>query len=203
MSDFCVWLTGLPASGKTTLALGLEKALKAHGLRPVVLDGDNLRQFLWPELKFSREARKAQTERATYLAKLIQQAGGVPIVALISPYLEDRAWARQQLRGPDPAPIQSLALGEAAAWARQQQRGFVEVFVDCPAAICAQRDPKDLWARARRGEIAQFTGVDDPYEPPLYPEAHVNTLHVSPGDCVKVILQRLVGGGYLLPEDEG
>ena len=78
--DFCVWLTGLPASGKTTLALALERHLKAHGLRPVVLDGDDLRQFLWPELRFSREARKAQAERATYLAKLIQKAGGIPIV---------------------------------------------------------------------------------------------------------------------------
>ncbi len=178
MHDFCLWLTGLPASGKTTLALGLEKALKAHGLKPVVLDGDNLRQFLWPELRYSRDARKAQAERTTYLARLIQQASGTPIVALISPYREDRAWARQQLKG------------------------FVEVYVDCPPDLCAQRDQKDLWARALRGELAQFTGVSDPYEEPLFPEVHVHTAHVSSGHCVKVVLQRLVGAGFLLPEDE-
>ena len=179
MSEFCIWLTGLPASGKTTLALGLEKALKAHGLCPVVLDGDNLRQFLWPELKFSREARKAQAERATYLAKLIQQAGGVPIVALISPYRADRAWARQELKG------------------------FIEVYVDCPAAICAQRDQKDLWARARRGEISQFTGVDDPYEPPLVPDITVRTGHQSPDKCLRWVLTCLAVVGYLPQKDSG
>lgn len=179
MSDFCLWLTGLPASGKTTLALRLEKSLKAHGFRPVVLDGDNLRQFLWPELKFSREARQAQAERATYLAKLIQQAGGIPIVALISPYRADRQWARHQLKG------------------------FVEVYLDCPAGICAERDPKDLWARALRGELAQFTGVDDPYEFPLYPEVTVRTAHQSLDECLRFVLAALVAGGNLLPEDQG
>ena len=177
MNEFCLWLTGLPASGKTTLALGLEKALKAYGFRPVVLDGDNLRQFLWPELKFSREARQAQAERATYLAKLIQQAGGIPIVALISPYRADRAWAREQLKG------------------------FVEVYVDCPAGICALRDPKDLWARARRGEISQFTGVDDPYEEPLFPEIKVRTHQQQPKGCCWFIIAKLVNLGYDLGHD--
>ena len=179
MSEFCVWLTGLPASGKTTLALGLENALKAHGLRPVVLDGDNLRQFLWPELKFSRKARQVQTERATYLAKLVQQAGGIPIVALISPYRADRGWARQQLKG------------------------FVEVFVHCPPEICAQRDPKDLWARARRGEISQFTGVDDPYEPPLEPDVTVRTGHQSANKELQWLLACLSFKGYLPRDEEG
>lgn len=176
MSDFCVWLTGLPASGKTTLAFELEKVLKAGRFRPVVLDGDDLRQFLWPELRFSRDARKVQAERATYLAKLIQKAGGVPIVSLISPYREDRAWARQELKG------------------------FVEVFLDCPAAICALRDPKDLWARARRGEISQFTGVDDPYEEPLYPEVRVHTAYQSPGLCCSRVLAKLIELGYTRPQ---
>ena len=177
MSEFCIWLTGLPASGKTTLALLLEKALKAYGFRPVVLDGDNLRQFLWPELKFSREARQAQAERATYLAKLIQQAGGIPIVALISPYRADRAWAREQLKG------------------------FVEVHVDCPAGICALRDPKDLWARARRGEISQFTGVDDPYEEPTFSEVKVRTNQQSPKGCCSVVIAKLVELGYHVGHD--
>ena len=177
MSDFCLWLTGLPASGKTTLALGLEKALKARGLRPVVLDGDNLRQFLWPELRFSREARQAQAERTTYLAKLIQQAGGVPIVALISPYRADRAWARQQLKG------------------------FVEVYVDCPAQICALRDTKGLWMRALRGEISQFTGVSDPYEAPLEPDITVHPNRETPQKCVQLAMALLAIGGYLLRED--
>ena len=176
---FCLWLTGLPASGKTTLALKLEKALKGGGFRPVVLDGDNLRQFLYPELGFSRTARKAQAERATYVAKLIQKVGGTPIVALISPYRADRAWARQELKA------------------------FVEVFVDCPAYICAKRDPKDLWARARRGELAQFTGVDDPYERPTLPEVRVDTARHSPERCCSTVLAKLVELGFSAAQEEG
>ena len=173
MSNFCVWLTGLPASGKTTLALALDKELREMGLRPVVLDGDDLRKFLYPELGFSRKARQAQAERATYLATLIQKAGGVPIVALISPYRADRAWARQQIKG------------------------FVEVFVDCPPIICAQRDPKGLWERAKRGELAEFTGVSDPYEKPSEPEVVVFSGSYGPSQGVKLVLAGLGVLGHL------
>ena len=164
MSDLCIWITGLPSSGKTTLALGLEKALRLRGLRPVVLDGDTLRNTLFPDLRYSRVDRTTQGHRATYLAKLIQQAGGVPIVALISPYKDDRAWARHELKG------------------------FVEVYLACPASVCAERDPKGLWGKAMRGDISQFTGHDDPYEVPDSPEVIVRTDLYGPERCVELVM---------------
>lgn len=145
-----IWLTGLPAAGKTTLARALSRALAAKGHAPVVLDGDELRATICADLGFGRRGREEQARRATELALEAVGRGLVPIVALISPFQADRAAAR----------------------ARHREAGvpFVEVYVATPAAVCRQRDPKGLWARATCGELREFTGIDGPYEPPAEPE---------------------------------
>jgi bifunctional enzyme CysN/CysC len=145
-----VWLTGLPASGKSTLAGALERGLVAAGRPAYRLDGDNLRHGLNGDLGFDPADRAENVRRTAHAARLLADAGVVVIVALVSPYESDRASAR--------------AIHEEAELA------FVEVHLDTPLAMCEERDPKGLYARARRGELQGMTGVDDPYEPPSDPE---------------------------------
>ena len=151
-----IWLTGLPAAGKTTLARATEQLLLDRGQWVLRLDGDELRRGLCRDLGFSAEDRAENVRRAGEVACLVAGAGGVTIVALISPYAADRAAVR----------------------ARHAEQGarFVEVHVCTSAEVCEERDPKGMWARARAGDLPGFTGVDDPYEPPPAPE-----LAVGPG----------------------
>ena len=166
-----IWVTGLPAAGKTTLALACERLLQGRSRWVLRLDGDELRQGLCRDLGFSAEDRAENVRRAGEIACLVAAAGGVTIVALISPYAADRAAVR----------------------ARHAEQGvrFVEVYVCTPAEVCEERDPKGMWARARAGDLPGFTGVDDPYEPPLAPE-----LSVGPGEtpehAAAEVLDRLV-----------
>jgi adenylyl-sulfate kinase len=153
MRGATVWFTGLPSSGKSTLACAVEERLTAEGVPAYVLDGDNLRHGLNADLGFTGEARAENVRRTAHVASLLSDAGVVALVSLVSPYVADRALAR---RLHDEASIP-----------------FVEVFLNVPVSVCEQRDPKGLYARARLGEICDFTGVDHPYEPPVCPEVEI------------------------------
>jgi adenylyl-sulfate kinase len=170
---FTIWFTGLSGAGKSTLATILAQQLKDLDYRVELLDGDEVRQNLSSGLGFSKADRDANIRRIAYVAKLLSRNGVVPITAAISPYREIRDEARREIRN------------------------FVEVFVDCPVEVCEERDVKGLYARARRGEIAQFTGVSDPYEPPLSPEVTVYTDRETPAESVGKILATLVDLGRL------
>lgn len=165
-----VWLTGLSGSGKSTIASALEHRLVAAGVPAYMLDGDNLRHGLNGDLGFDAASRAENVRRAGEVAYLFADAGVVAIVPLISPYASDRARVR----------------------ARHEQAGlrFVEVFVDTPIEMCEERDPKGLYAKARAGEIAGFTGVDDPYEPPSDPELRLQP-GMSPEDAAAAIAAAL------------
>lgn len=148
-----VWITGLPGSGKSTVASAVEYRLYQDGFQTVVLDGDNVRHGLCADLGFSVEDRQENVRRVGELAKLLMQQGLVVIVALISPL----ASARQMIRS-------SMADGD-----------FIEVFCDCHLDICKQRDPKGLYARAEKGLISMFSGVSAQYEAPITPEVILQT----------------------------
>jgi bifunctional enzyme CysN/CysC len=145
-----LWLTGLPAAGKTTLANAVERRLNELGRAATVLDGDLLRKGLSRDLDLSPAGRSEQTRRAAHVSVLLARAGLVAIVSLISPYAEDRRRARE------------IHQSEGLA--------FHEIWIDTPLRVCEERDPKGLYRRARAGELACVTGVDAPYEPPLEPE---------------------------------
>ena len=163
-----LWLTGLSASGKSTVAAAVEKALVESGRAAYLLDGDNLRHGLNADLGFSLEDRAENVRRTGEVAKVLAEAGVVAIAALVSPDRE----ARDQVR----------AAHEAAGLR------FVEVFVDTPLEVCEQRDPKGMYARARAGEIPNFTGVHAPYEEPSKPEVHVTPADGDVADLAAVIL---------------
>src|SRR5215208_5588039 len=162
-----VWFTGLPSSGKSTVAAAVEARLLGEGRAAYVLDGDNLRHGLNGDLGFSPEARAENVRRTSEVAALLADAGVVVIVALVSPYRADREQAR--------AVHERLGIG------------FVEVYVATPLEECERRDPKGLYARARAGEISGLTGVDDPYEPPEAPEVVVGV-----GDGVEADVARIL-----------
>ncbi len=150
-----VWLTGLPSAGKTTLARALEKRLLDGGRRVEVLDGDQVRAHLTAGLGFSREDRDENVRRIGFVAHLLSRNGVIVLCSVISPYRAARDWVRELHAGR-----------------------FVEVYVSAPVDVCAERDVKGLYARHRAGEITSLTGMDDPYEPPLFPEVEVPT-HVQ------------------------
>lgn len=169
---FVVWLTGLSGSGKSTLSQVIERELFASGVNAFVLDGDNLRHGLNSNLGFSPTDRSENIRRAAEAGSLLASAGHVAIVALISPYRQDRLAAREI--------------------ARAGGLGFVEVYIDAPLRVCEQRDPKSLYKRARAGEIRDLTGVDAPYQPPENPEIHVRTDELSIESCSKLIFDTLL-----------
>ena len=145
-----LWFTGLSGSGKSTVAVEVERLLVESGRPAYLLDGDNLRQGLNGDLGFSADDRTENVRRVGEVARLFADAGVVALVPVISPYVVDRARVRE---------IHALA-----------EVPFAEVFVDTPIEVCEQRDAKGLYAKARAGEITGFTGIDDPYEAPQSPE---------------------------------
>ena len=170
-----VWMTGLSASGKSTIAVILEQMLlhqKKHAYR---LDGDNIRMGLNKNLGFSAEDRAENIRRIGEVAKLFTDAGVIAITSFISPYKKDRDAVRA-LNKP----------GE-----------FIEVYVNVSLATAEQRDPKGLYKKARAGQIKGFTGIDDPYEAPEKPEIVIETERTKPEDAAKQILAYLEKGGYL------
>lgn len=173
----CVWLTGLSASGKTSIAAALHALLLARGVAASALDGDVLRQGLCADLGFSEADRQENVRRAAAVAALMVEAGLVVTCALISPSAASRADAR----------------------ARFPQGRFIECFIECPLAVCEARDPKGLYARARAGTLPQFTGISSPYEPPESPELVLRTAPdgTSPEGCAAQIVRFLEGLGLL------
>jgi adenylylsulfate kinase len=163
-----VWFTGLSGSGKSTLAFAVEKALIERGVSAYVLDGDNIRFGLNSDLGFTPADRTENIRRIGEVCRLFQDAGFVVLTAFISPYVADRDQVR------------TLHL----------EGGFVEVFVDTPIDVCEARDVKGLYARARSGEIPDFSGVSAPYEPPVHPELTVDTA-LPLERCVQDILEHL------------
>ncbi|MFN8373186.1 MAG: adenylyl-sulfate kinase [Anaerolineae bacterium] len=166
---FTLWLTGLSGAGKTTIAVELEKRLRAAGLRIERLDGDTVREGLTRDLGFSKEDRDKNIERVTFVAKLLSRNGVGVILSFISPYREARDKARQETTN------------------------FIEVFVNAPLQTCIDRDVKGMYAKAIRGEIKQFTGISDPYEEPLNPELIINTAEQTLDESVTQILTYLEG----------
>ena len=163
---FCLWLTGLPGAGKSTIANLLEKELFARGRHTYILDGDNIRQGLSRDLGFTEADRVENIRRAMEVARLFVDAGLVVIVSFISPYRAERDLARSRFE-PDE---------------------FVEIYVDASLEECERRDPKGLYAKARRGELVNFTGIDSDYQPPGAPEIRLDTVAKSPDECVDLIL---------------
>jgi adenylyl-sulfate kinase len=145
-----VWFTGLPAAGKSTIAGAVEERLVGDGSPAFLLDGDNLRHGLNGDLGFDEQARRENVRRTAHVARLLAESGSIALVSLVSPYAVDRE--------------------AAAALHAEASLAFVEVFVDAPLALCQQRDPKGLYARARTGELCDLTGVGAPYQAPASPD---------------------------------
>jgi adenylyl-sulfate kinase len=170
---FVLWFTGLSGSGKTTLADLVERDLRGRGVRVERLDGDVVRQSLTADLGFSKEDRDKNIQRVTFVAKLLSRNGVGVVAAFISPYRATRDWVRGEVTN------------------------FVEVFVDCSLEECIRRDVKGLYVKAVAGEIPEFTGVSDPYEPPLNPEITVNTAEESVEESFAKIMAYLEERGYV------
>lgn len=175
-----LWFTGLSGSGKSTVAHALVERLAEYGRHCSMLDGDEIRTHLSKGLGFSREDRDTNIRRVGYVAGLVNQHGGTILCSVISPFRSVRDEARAQSRG-----------------------NFVEIFCDTPLTVCEQRDVKGLYARARaavaQGQGLGFTGIDDPYEPPLDPEVTLDTSQMPVRECVDRIIARLLELGYILP----
>ncbi len=172
----CVlWLTGLSGAGKSTIANVVERKLHNLGRHTYLLDGDNVRKGLNKDLGFTDADRVENIRRVAEVARLMADAGLIVITSFISPFESERRMARELL-GEDE---------------------FIEVFVDAPLAVAEARDPKHLYARARRGEIRNFTGIDSPYEPPEAPEVHIDTTKTSPEEAGERILDELRKHGFL------
>jgi bifunctional enzyme CysN/CysC len=165
----CIWLTGLSGAGKSSIANLVELQLHAAGRHSYVLDGDNVRQGLNRDLGFSEADRVENIRRVAEVAKLMVDAGLIVIVSFISPFRNERQAARELFGGDE----------------------FLEVFVDAPLSVCEQRDAKGLYAKARRGELKHFTGIDSPYEAPSSCEVHLRSDTASAEDCAAQVLRAL------------
>jgi len=165
-----IWFTGLSGSGKSTLAGALEVYLHTQGVPTYLLDGDNIRSGLNKDLDFSEEHRQENIRRISEVSGLFLDAGVVVLTAFISPFRSDRQAARD-------------LVGE---------ENFFEVFVECPIEVCEERDVKGLYAKARRGEIKNFTGIDSPFEEPQNPTIKVNTAEADLEACLHLLINKIV-----------
>ena len=176
---FTLWFTGLSGAGKTTISEIVERELRERFGKIEVLDGDIVRTNLSKGLGFSREDRDTNVLRIGFVANLLTRNGVGVIVSAISPFKEVRDEVRRNI-GED----------------------FLEVFVDAPLEVCADRDVKGLYKKAFSGEIPQFTGVSDPYEPPAAPELHIRTDEEEPHESARRVIEKLEQLGYLWPAEE-
>jgi len=174
---FTLWFTGLSGSGKTALAKTVATELRARGLKVERLDGDIVRQSLTLDLGFSKEDRDKNIERVTFVAKLLTRNGVATLCSFISPYIKRRNKSREEIGS------------------------FVECYVECPLETLIERDVKGLYKKALAGEIENFTGISDRYEPPPNPEITVNSATQTVEESTVVILRRLEELGYL-PKEE-
>lgn len=170
-----LWFTGLSGAGKSTLAHAVEKALFDIGCRTIVIDGDNVRHGICSDLGFSSEDRHENIRRVGELSKLFVEAGIISLTAFISPFQADRNRVRKLVNDDE----------------------FIEIYCNTDLRTCEQRDIKGLYAKARRGEITDFTGISSPYEVPLSPEIIVNTGSDSLAVCVNTVIDYLVARGYI------
>ena len=168
-TPMCLWMTGLSGAGKSTLANALEQELNKMGKHTYILDGDNLRHGLNSDLGFSEVDRNENVRRAAEAAQLMVDAGLIVIVGLISPFKQERDWARSLFK----------------------DNQFKEIYISTSLEECEQRDVKGLYQKARRGEVKDFTGIDSPYEPPENPDVIINTQDKSVSDCVQLILEKV------------
>ena len=173
-----LWFTGFSGSGKSTIANAVEAKLAEMGYHTYLLDGDNIRHGLNKDLGFSAEDRTENIRRIGEAAKLFVDAGVIVLTAFISPFRSDRQMVRDIV----------------------EENEFLEIFVDTPLDVCEDRDPKGLYAKARRGEIKQFTGIDSPYEAPVEPEVHLHPERESVEQSVERIVKGLEERG-VLPEN--
>jgi adenylyl-sulfate kinase len=168
-TPLCLWMTGLSGAGKSTLANALEQELNKQGKHTYILDGDNLRHGLNSDLGFSEADRNENVRRAAEAAQLMVDAGLIVIVGLISPFKNERDWARSLF----------------------EDNQFKEIYISTSLQECEQRDVKGLYKKARQGEVKDFTGIDSPYEPPENPEVIIDTQYKSVNDCVQLILEKV------------
>jgi len=166
-----VWLTGLSGSGKSAITDRLEAQLFEQGIKTCRLDGDNIRHGISNDLGFSIKDRSENVRRVAEIAKLFVDSGAVALVSLISPLMGERAEAKSIIGTDD----------------------FIEIFVDCPLAVCEERDKKGLYAKARAGEIKDFTGITSPYEAPKNPDLRLDTNSQSLEQCSEHLLQLVTG----------
>ncbi|GME69791.1 hypothetical protein B5S31_g3109 [[Candida] boidinii] len=171
-SGATIWLTGLSASGKSTVACALEQNLLKRGISSYRLDGDNVRFGLNKDLGFTEEDRNENIRRISEVSKLFADSCSISITSFISPYKQDRLKARE-LHAESNLP-------------------FIEVYVDVPLEVAEQRDPKGLYKKAREGIIKNFTGISDPYEAPESPEIHIKTHENTVEECVEIITDYLI-----------
>ena len=165
-----VWFTGLSGSGKSTVALGVERELHKRGLLCRILDGDNIRAGINNNLGFSQEDRMENIRRIAEIGKLFVQTGIITLACFVSPTEEIRRMAR-------------LIIGE---------EDFFEIYVSAPLEVCEQRDVKGLYARARRGEVKDFTGISAPFEAPSHPALDIDTSRLSLEECVKSVTNLII-----------
>ena len=170
---FTAWFTGIPCSGKTTIADRVAEILREKGYKVERLDGDIVRKGLTSDLGFSKEDRDENIKRVTFVAKILTRNGVAVLATFVSPYRERRAKTRQEIGS------------------------FVEVYTRCPVEVCMERDVKGMYEKALAGEIKNFTGVDDPYEEPENPELILDTDKESIDECAQRVLEKLGELGYV------
>ncbi len=170
---FTIWFTGLPCSGKSTVADAVAEELRKERLKVERLDADIIRRHLWRELGYSKEDRDENIRRVAYLAQLLTRNGVAVLTSFISPYQELREHARRQI-------------GD-----------FVEVYVKCPVEVCMQRDDRGMYKKALAGEIHNFTGISDPYEEPLHPEVLIESDKEPLAQSVGRVMAKLKEFGYI------
>ncbi|MBX9694979.1 MAG: adenylyl-sulfate kinase [Cyanobacteria bacterium] len=171
-----LWLTGLSGAGKSTLAKSVERQLFNQGYKVVVLDGDNLRTGLCADLGFSKEDRSENIRRFAHVAKLFLDSGFIVLVAVISPYEEDRQKAKE-------------IIGEA---------DFNEIFVFCPLEVCQERDPKGLYKKVKTGQISNLTGLSSPYQPPSNPSLRIDSSCLTTEQEVEMVVELLAHKGVMV-----
>ncbi len=165
-----VWLTGLPASGKTTIASRVAEILKKERFKVELLDGDWVRKTINPDAGFTREERRRHLLRVAWIARLLARNGVIVLCSFVSPYEDVRREIREIIEEEVP---------------------FIEVYVKCSLNECIRRDPKGLYKKALRGEIKNFTGISDPYEPPKNPDLVLDTERLTVDECVKKLFDKI------------